>query len=682
MAASGGGIVVPAPVRSRVTVPTMMGPRGKIMTRTAVYSCLPVLAVLAFVEAPAAARAADAGDAIVVTALRTPVDDDKVSSSVTVLDAAAIAAAQPVAVTDILTRTPGISLARNGGYGEVTSLRIRGAAPGQTVLVIDGMRMADATATDGGFDFSQLLADDISRIEVLRGPQAILWGSDAIGGVVNVTTTAPTRPLQADFSVQGGSHQSFDAQAALGGTSKLLDWRVSGSAFTTEGIPTLVGGTVPNGYSRQGANATTTFHLADNVSLDVRGYWDSGRNSFSDTFTLPHGSIYAGNYALTKQWSAYAGLNVTLLGGRFHNRLAVLQNQTDSENVDPYDAIYGSALTFVGHGRIRRYEYQGTLNAAKGVDLVFGAEREEAQMATGSPYDAVMPYDLALHHADTNSLYGELRLTPIAGLTLNGGVRYDHQSQFGGNTVFSAGAAYTPDQGVTVLRASYDEGFKAPSLYQQFSDYGSAALKPEKAHGWEVGFTRSLLGKTVQLGATWWERRTTNLIDFAYCPSSGTLPPVCFVPGTEISRFGYYANIDRAQGRGLELTASARLGHAFAEGNYSIVVNEDRTDGSYTFGQQLPRVPRHLANATLGYDLTPKLTTSVALRWSGASLDSTYSGVVLPAYAVVDWRAEWQVAPALRLFGRVENLGDKQYRTAAGYNSLGRTVWAGLTGHF
>lgn len=640
---------------------------------------LPTFALFAI---PVAALADETPDAIVVTALRTPVDQDKVSSSVTVLDAAAIAAAQPVAVTDILTRTPGISLVRDGGYGQVTSLRIRGASPGQTVLVIDGMRMADATATDGGFDFAQLLADDIARIEVLRGPQAILWGSDAIGGIVNVTTTAPTKPLQADFSIQGGSHQSVDAQAALGGISRLVDWRISGAAFTTAGIPTLAGGTVPNGYSRQGLNGTISFHLTSNITLDLRGYWDSGRNSFSDTFTLPDGSIYAGNYALTKQWSAYAGLNVALLGGRFHNRLAVLQNETDSEDVDPYNAIYGSALSYIGHGRIRRYEYQGTLDAAKGVQLVFGAEREEAHIATGSPYDAVRPYDLTPHQANTDSLYGEVRLTPLEGLTLNGGVRWDHQSQFGGNTVFSAGFAYTPDKGQTVLRASYDEGFKAPSLYQQFSDYGTTGLKPEHARGWEVGLSRSLFGKALELGAVWWDRKTTDLISFAYCPFEGELPAICYVPGTQISRFGYYANIDRAEGRGLELTASAHLGHAFADANYSIVVNEDRTAGSFTFGQQLPRVPRHLANATLGYDLTPTVTTSAALRWSGASLDSTFTGTVLPAYAVVDWRAEWKASPVLRVFGRVENIADKRYQTAAGYNSLGRTVWAGIAGHF
>ncbi len=641
------------------------------------------LALLAALDVPVAAHAdssGDSGDTIIVSALRTPVDDTRVASSVTVLDADALALAQPIALTDVLDRTPGLSLARTGGYGEATSLRIRGADPAETVVVIDGMRVADPTATNGGFDISQLFTDDIARVEILRGPQSILWGSDAMGGVINVATVVPTRPLQADIAAEAGSHQTADAHAGIGGTSALVDWRVSGSVFSTEGIPTLTGGTTPNGYTRQAASGTLTFHIASNVSLDLRGYWDSARNSYSDDYSLPTGAIYAGDYGLVKQWTAYAGLNVVLMDGRFKNRISVQQDQTDNEDIDPVNVLYGSpALTFVGHGKIRRYEYQGTLTAAQGIDLVFGAEREEQHMRTGSPYDAVMPYELFPEAASTNSVYGEARVTPFKGLTLNGGVRYDHQSQFGGNTVFSAGAVYTPDAGTTLLRATYDEGYKAPSLYQLYSDYGSTNLRPEHAKGWETGVQRWFFSKAVQLGATWWERHTTNLIDFAYCPYpiTASAPPACLING-----YGYYANVDKAQGRGLELTGQARIAHLFADGNYSIVVNEDRTPGAVTYGDQLPRVPRHLFNADLGYDLPHGVTTSVAVRWSGASFDNAPANVVLASYALVDWRVEWKLQSGLTLFGRVENIGDKQYQTALGYNSLGRTAYFGVRSHF
>ena len=141
------------------------------MTRKTVTA----LVTLAVLGLPTIAYAdADASDTIIVSALRTPVDADRVPSSVTAIDQVAIERAQPLALTDALVATPGIALARAGGYGQVTTVRIRGADPSQSVVVIDGMRMADATATNGGFDFTQLFADDIARIEILRGPQSIL----------------------------------------------------------------------------------------------------------------------------------------------------------------------------------------------------------------------------------------------------------------------------------------------------------------------------------------------------------------------------------------------------------------------------------------------------------------------------------------------------------------------------
>lgn len=654
---------------------------------------LPTTVLAAALCAAAPVHAADTGDAggdageqpptgtprdIIVSALRVPLAQARVPSSITVLDYADILAAQPVALTDILVTTPGITLARNGGYGEVTSLRIRGAEPGQTVVVIDGMRLADATATDGGFDFSQLFVDDAARIEILRGPQSILWGSDAIGGVINITTRAATRPIEADIALEAGSHQTFNAHAAIGGTSRWLDWRLSGSDFTTAGIPTIAGGTVANGYSRQAASGTATVHLSPTVSLDLRGYWNGARDSYSDSYsTAP--AIYPGDYAFNKQWSAYAGLNVSLFSGRFTQRLAVLQNQTDSEDFTPASP---PALSFVGHGRIRRYEYQGTLALAP-IELVFGAEREESAMRSGTPYDLPVPYNLVRTATTINSVYGEARVSPVRGLTLNAGLRYDHNSRFGGNTVVSAGGVYTPDGGITVLRATYDEGFKAPSLYQLFSAYGDPTLAPERARGWQAGAERALFARAVTLGATWWQRQTDNLIEFQNCPyplpASGA-PGACYV-----NFFGYYANIGKVRAHGAEASAALRLRALTLQANYSLVVAEDRTPGDAGFGAQLQRVPRHGFNASARYAVTPRFAATLSVRQVGDANDFDYAtGLLrtLGAFALVDLRAEWTLPMGLTLFGRVENIGDRVYQTAYGYNALRRTANFGVRGHF
>ena len=613
------------------------------------------------------------GSGITVSALRIPVEHDRISSSITVLDQVAIEREQPVAISDILLRTPSISLTRNGGYGTSTSLRIRGADSGQNVLVIDGMRLADSSTTDGGYNFANLLADDITRIEILRGPQSILWGSNAIGGVINMQTSRPEEPLEGRFSLEAGSRNTVNARAGISGKSDSFDWKVAASTFTTDGISARSSGTERDGFARQSASGSFTVHLSSNISADVRGYWADASNDFDSS------SGDSPEYGLTREWTVYAGLNAEFFDGRFKNRIAVLEGRTDRENYDPRLNI--RPLNFDANGRSRRYEYQGSFNVSSVADIVFGAEREEQRMTNGSVLNNSAPYTLTPSRADIDSFYGQVRVTPIEGVTISGGARHDRHSLFGGNTVFSTGAAWSLNGGTTILRASYDEGFKAPSLYQLFSQYGADNLQPEKASGWEVGVEQSFLDRQVLLSATWYERSTENLIDYAFCLETGILPSECFIPGTTTYRSGYYTNVNNSRTRGLELSAKLNIGAAYAQGNYSLVLAEDLTAGS-NFGGRLARVPRHLANAEIGYVFPFGLTTSAAVRYSGETIDRVGGTNILDDYWLTDLRAEWALGDNLTFYGRAENLFDKKYETAGGYGSLGRSFYLGLRSKF
>lgn len=627
--------------------------------------------VNAYAEEAAAAHPLDAE--IVVTALRTPVARDRVASSITVLDLDVIEHEQPITISDLLVRTPGISQSRNGGYGTATSLRIRGADSGQTVIVIDGMRLADPSSTAGGYNFANLLTGDIDRIEILRGPQSILWGSDAIGGVVNVQTARPTKKLEGKLAIEAGSRETANARAAIGGSNKLLDWRVAGSVFTTDGISARSIGTEADGYRRTSGSGTATIHLAENISADIRGYYADAHHEF-DSF-----SGDSADYGLTREWTIYTGLNAAFLDGRFHNRFAMLHSETDRENYDPSRSF--RSINFDAKGKVRRFEYQGRFEISPAADIVFGAEREEQRMHSGSPDDSSAAYALLRSKADIDSVYSQLRVTPFGGLTLSGGLRYDHHSLFGGSSVFSTGAAWSFNDGNTVLRASYDEGFKAPSLYQLYSLYGAANLDPEQAKGWEAGVEQALFDEKLRFSATYFHRDTDNLIDFAYCPTSGTLPDICFVPGTTDTRFGYYANVKQSRAQGVEISGAAQLGGFFVDANYSWIAAEDRSDGSI-YGNQLARVPRHLANGQIGYEAPFGVKASVALRYSGKTRDSNSGSTWLDDYILTDIRAEWNFAPELTFFGRAENLFDVDYSTANGYSSLGRSMYFGLRGTF
>ncbi|MFV0624885.1 TonB-dependent receptor plug domain-containing protein [Sphingomonas sp. ac-8] len=623
-------------------------------------------------EAPAPDAAAEpTSDAIVVTATRTPIAADRVAASVTVLDKAAIDRAQDLSVADLLVRTPGVTLSRNGGYGTATSLRIRGAETDQTVVVIDGVKLNDPSATGGGYNFANLLVGDASRIEVLRGAQSILWGSQAIGGVVNVVTPLPEGPLEGSFDVEAGSRDTVSARAALGGRTGPLAWRIGGQSFVTDGISAVApdfGGRERDGYHNRSLQGRALLDLATGVSAEVRGYYSTGRVEIDG---------FAGDsldYSDNREFVGYAGLNVALLDGRLRNRFGYGYTDTDR---DSYAREPVRTKTFDAAGRNRRFEYQGSFAIATGWDAVFGVENERSRFRSVSPTGGVD--EPARGKAELTGFYGQVNGTLVDGLTLTGGVRHDDHNRYGGKTLLAGGAVWALPTG-TLLRASYSEGFKAPSLYQLFSEYGNQALDPERAKSWEAGVEQRLLDGALTLGATYFERRTRDQIDYISCTS--TADPLCVTPGTETARWGYYDNIARAFARGVEASAAARLGsRVLLDGNYSWIEAENRS-GDANDGNWLARRPRHAANASATYTLPQGPSLGVALRWAGKSFDDLANRTRLDDYTLVDLRGELPLSDAVRLFARVENLFDEDYATANRYNTLGRSVYAGFRGRF
>jgi vitamin B12 transporter len=628
-------------------------------------------------EAPRPDASIDPKDsAIVVTAARSPIDAVRVAASMTIFDKAAIDRAQDTAVSDLLVRTPGVSLTRNGGYGTNTGLRIRGAEPDQTVVVIDGVKLNDPSSAGGGYNFANLLIGDASRIEILRGPQSILWGSQAIGGVVNIVTPLPEKSLEASFDLEGGSRETVNARAALGGRNGPLAWRIGGQAFTTDGISAVspdFGGHDKDGYRNRTVNGRAVLDIVEGVSAEVRGYYAHGRaeldSTTGDTAEFTHNREFVG----------YAGLNVDLFDGRLRNRFAYGYTDTDRDNYNPAKE---RARTYGADGRNQRLEYQGSLAIATGWTSVFGVENERSRFSTVSPPAllATPIPDPTRGKAEITSVYGQVNGELVSGLALTGGVRRDDHSRYGAKTLFAGGAAWSLPNGTT-LRASYAEGFKAPTLYQLFAEYGNAALDPEEAKGWEAGAEQALLDGAVRLSATYFQRTTRDQIVYSACAATPTAP-LCFRPGTIIPRAGFYQNIARAQANGIEAVAAIKpIERLTIDANYSWVRSLDRSGGA-SDGNWLPRRPRNAANASVTYAWGAGISTGIALRWSGKTWDDAANTRRLDDYTLVDVRGELAISPALSVYARVENLFDEGYATAYRYGTLGRSAYLGVRGRF
>jgi len=604
---------------------------------------------------PAFAQASS--EEVIVTAVRTPTPANRVASSVTVLDKTAITASQQFTVSDLIARTPGVTASRTGGFGTTTGVRIRGAESDQTVVVIDGVKLNDPSSPGGGYDFGDLFVGDAAQIEILRGPQSTLWGSQAIGGVVNIVTQLPKAEFQGTGEAEGGSRGTAAAKANVGGSQNGISWELAGNAFRTDGISAIApefGGHERDGYRHYGTSGRILADLSDDVSLDLRGYWSHGKVGLDSSFGPPD----VADYQTSTNWTGYAGLNFALFNGTFKNRVGVTHDQIDRDNVDP-TITTGDDRTFIAHGRNDHVEYQGNLALAKGWNTVFGAEHEHSRFSAISPQFQTDP---DRGNVSIDSVYGQINGTLVEHLMVTGGMRYDHHQTYGGHALFSGGAVWS--SGGTTFRASYGEGFKAPTLYQLYSAYGNLALNAERAHGWDAGIEQKF-GEHFTASLTWFDRDTHNLIEFAGFPPRADRP------------FGYYQNVDKAKAHGIEAGATARFGGLTLAANYTWTDAEDRSAGA-TYGNQLIRRPRDTANADVTYAWAFGLTTTVAVTHASHAFENSANTIRLGSYTLIDLRAEQPIGQGLSLFGRVENIGNKHYETAYRYGTLGRSFYGGI----
>ena len=615
-------------------------------------------------------------DEVVVVANRAPTPLSTVGNSVTVLDEQDIRESQAVIDADLLEQTPGIAVARTGGVGQPTSVFIRGAESDQTVVVIDGVKMTDPSLPGGGFDFENLLVGDTSRIEILRGAQSTLYGSDAIGGVIDIMTADPTRKSPGSASLEGGAHGTGYGTANVGGVSDSLLWRLAGSYYGSSGIPCIdryLGGRRDCASQIGDGAGQLRYAITPGLQLDLRGYFVSARNDFDgyDTPTFTFGDDR--EYGKTQQGIGYAGLTWRSPDRSLTNRLSVQYTGSETRNFDPDGpANFGDPTTesFYGFGRNVREEYQGTWKFADTGQVVFGAQNEHSTIHTVSPFSPFLGAGVVI---DSGYVQGHYEV--LKGLTLTAGGRYDHHDVYGGHGTGQFAAAWVmPDQN-TVLRASFGQGFKAPALYQLYSNYGNRALQPETSNSWDAGVEHHALQNRLVASATYFRRTSNDLIGFFDC---FTPSPLC---ATE--PFGYYANIARSTAHGLELAGLLKATDQLSiTANYTWTHTEDVSPGSSTYGNELPRRPAHAGNAAISYVWPFQLSTDLALRYSGPDFDDAANRIRLGGYVLLDFRTSLPVNDHLQIYARVENLTDHHYEVAYQYGTFGRSAYIGARASF
>ncbi|WP_057884024.1 TonB-dependent receptor plug domain-containing protein [Tsuneonella troitsensis] len=601
----------------------------------------------ACLASPLAAQDDDTGITVTATGARGNVTDT--GQSVTVIGEDEIDEVQGADIARVLRRAPGVTITRNGPPGSFTGVRVRGAAAEQLLVLVDGVRVADTAAPGGGFDFGNLAAGEVEKLDLVRGSNSTIWGSDAIGGVLLVTTRA-TRGLNA--SAEYGGDDSTYLTASGGAGSDRFFIGGSGGWQRSDGFSAAATGTEPDGFEQWSANGQVRAYLSDRVELFASGRYAKGELDI-DGFPPP---LFAfADTAERQDTRQYTGAT----GAIYDSPLLYLRAtysfaDTERESFDP--ATGGSAPTYATDGSSRRADLRGEWRPIGPVVVHFGGEREWTRFETA--FDAPQKTNIWGAYAQAGIEFG--------GISAHAGVRHDRHARFGGETSLGADASYGLGNGFR-LRASYGEGFKAPSLFQLLSDFGNPALQPERSRSFDLGLAWRTRSDATHAAVTLFRRDATNLIDFVSC--FGISGGIC--TGRP---FGTYDNVGRARAEGFEVELGLSPAPALrTQVAYSFTRATDRTAGT-----DLARRPRHaltgsadwrtpLADATIGGDV----------RLVGDSFDDAANGVPIDGHALFDLRASVPLGERLELYGRVENLFDTDYVEVAGYGTRGRTAFVG-----
>jgi vitamin B12 transporter len=282
-----------------------------------ILKCSVAIAALGLL--PCSASAADETETIVVTANGIATPADETGQAITVIDRKALETEQSVSITEILRKVPSVTFAANGGIGAATSVFIRGGESAQTLVLIDGVRINDPSSPNAAFDFGALLTSNIDRVEILRGPNSVIWGSQAMGGVISIRNAEPGGKLAVNALAEYGSFDTAQARANVSGRSDIVSGSIGGGYFRTGGISALRAGTERDGYENFSANGKLKVEFSEAFGADLRGYYNKGTVEFDDQFSASPDTFPVTD---NEQFIGYVGLNSSLVDDRLQQRLS------------------------------------------------------------------------------------------------------------------------------------------------------------------------------------------------------------------------------------------------------------------------------------------------------------------------------------------------------------------------
>lgn len=607
---------------------------------------------------------------VVISATKTLSNSVELANSISVIDSEQISNSNSNNVFDVLRNETGISFTRQGGNGTLSNLYIRGANSSHTLVLIDGVEVNLTNDPGGVYDFSALPIDNIDRIEVLRGPQSTLYGSDALAGVINIISKKGTGSPKFSLLTEGGSYNSYKAQLGVNGSLQKLNYSVALSRTGSDGFSVAsekYGNTEKDGYTFNNISSILGYNISENVAVNFYTRFTKSKSDY-DQFGGAFGDdpTYVFNQ---EEFSVRGEGKVKSLDGKWNQKLGL----SFIRNVRKYSYDTSASNIFYSHslydGRKYKLDWQNDFQLNESNLFTSGVDFEYEEMSSeyfflnyvGLPdYASIFP----LKNSKTIGGYIQDQFNLENMFFASAGIRYDHHNQFGSQITYRFAPAFLITGTSTKIKATVGTGFKAPSLFNLYDPtYGNENLKPEKSFGWDVGAEQFLSKENFSIGVTYFDNKFSDMFGF----DNVTFKTI---------------NINKAETNGVEVFTKVILfNHLTLKTNYTYTKAVDKSENTPDFGKKLLRRPENKIGLLIDYSFFQKANINAELIWVGSREDfdfSNFTRVEMKNYLLTNFAAHYNLFNFLRLNIRIENLLDTDYEEVFGYGTAGLSFYGGI----
>ncbi|MDG4477081.1 TonB-dependent receptor plug domain-containing protein [Thiovibrio frasassiensis] len=608
---------------------------------------------------------------LVITATRTPATVAQVGgSSVTVITAQEIEAKQQLTVEEVLKSAPGLNVVANGGLGTNTSVFIRGADAKNTLVLVDGIMFNDPSEANRGANLANLTTDNIERIEIVRGPMSVLFGSNATAGVINIITKKGKGRPGYYLGGEAGSHGTWKSYAGSSGAVERFNYALSLSRTEAQGFSTAddKNDRIPHAHgttSEKDGWRNTTFSgkagylLTPDCDISALARSMNSRVDLDSTV-----SGYLQDNKIGSPQEKYIDSKELLSKFNVHNRFMdgeldanLYYQHTGKERIiinDSGRSLYNGDSSEVG--------WQGTVTPVTANTVTLGLSYFAEEMDSSGGFIVI---DKQTATVTSSWLQDQISLGERANVVV--GARIDDHDRFGSAETYRVAPSYLFAATGTTLKGAYGTGFRAPSLFELYAPgYGDSTLEAEKSTGWDAGVEQELPGERLTVGITYFQARFDNLIQF------------------DTTTWKYSQATGESTTRGVE--SFARFSPSTA---LEVTLAYTYTDTEDAGGVRLTRRPLSKGSLSTSYRFSEKLRTNAELLWvgerdeNGTAKDKDGNRVsTLAPYTVVNLAGSYALTASLDVYGRIDNLFNEQYEEAWSYATPGLSCYGGLKYHF